>query len=214
MFWFVLMGSRESLSSLMFNFYVFLHSTPPKERTSVEACKLATKVKVLSITAQIPMSTLQNPILSLKKQTNTNNNGFSLKAKVKSWWLQVITWGVVALNLRPDSDSSTGRREVGEIEYRQLYRDCWDGEPSNRPTASEFLDRLHQLIPNWGNQAVLLFNTFLIFIQARSNVTPTWYDVPVWTESFLDPILIRLYMITVKHQVFEYDISCRFPKFG
>ena len=72
------------------------------------------------------------------------------KGKPPTKWhvLQVITWGVVALNLRPDSDSSTGRREVGEVDYRKLYRDCWDGEPSVRPTASQFLERLHQLIPN------------------------------------------------------------------
>nr|ACM68727.1 protein kinase Mos [Pleurobrachia pileus] len=60
--------------------------------------------------------------------------------------LQVITWGVVMLNLRPDSHN-LAREDQGEAEYQELYKDCWEAEPTSRPTASEFLERLQNIAP-------------------------------------------------------------------
>lgn len=58
--------------------------------------------------------------------------------------LQVITWGVVALNLRPEMP----RDDHGETNYKELFVQCWDADASLRPTAAQGITKLQAMLPN------------------------------------------------------------------
>lgn len=51
-----------------------------------------------------------------------------------------VIFGVVAYNVRPEQPADLAQGDIVSTWFRELYRQCWQADPGERPTAADTVD--------------------------------------------------------------------------
>ena len=55
----------------------------------------------------------------------------------------VVIFGVVAYKLRPSFETLVDESDIVELCYRDLVKECWEGNANDRPSAKDLSDALY-----------------------------------------------------------------------